>query len=117
MFEWRHSGWGLVRLDNPDLPVLEVLQQFPILLRTHITGPDDFRMINIGPIINPVGAQYWVIGSISHNCQLETGEGTKPRQDVGPWRARRTLTRLAAQIEKRNLNRHHQDTNHHGGSH
>src|SRR6266498_3350711 len=43
-----------IGFECPDLVILEILHQLLVLVRAQLTGPDDFRVVYVGIVINPL---------------------------------------------------------------
>ena len=59
-------------MEEPDFSSGEVAQQFLIVLIAHVARPDDFGMINIGGVINPLPI-YIVTRAIAHDHEVLAG--------------------------------------------
>jgi len=51
--EGLQDGRGVVGLEEPDMAVVEVLQELAVGGRSQIAGPDDWRMLDVRGVIDP----------------------------------------------------------------
>src|SRR5579864_1214442 len=71
-----------VGVHEPCAPVFEVLQEFRIFLRPHVSRPDDLRAINIGIVEDPFVENEIVAGEIAHDHQMISGSVLKLLQNA-----------------------------------
>ena len=43
----------VIGLEKPDLAILEIVDEPAVLLGVQFAGPDDFRIINVGGVVDP----------------------------------------------------------------
>ena len=64
-----HRDWPVIRLQEPDPAILEVFNQFLILLYAHISGPHYLRAVDVGPVIHPL-LEDFVVGPVVNEHQM-----------------------------------------------
>jgi hypothetical protein len=71
-FHLRKAGGLAIRLCEPDAPAAKILDQPLILIRGHLSRPDDLGMIDVGLVVYPF-VERIVIRSIAHDYQMASG--------------------------------------------
>ncbi len=78
----------LIRLDEPDVAVVVVIEQRAHVHAGDFARPDYFRVVEIGAVVHPLHVRI-VIGRVAHDHQLQSGLGGQLRlRDVRARRAR-----------------------------
>ena len=68
----RKAEWFAIRLCEPDTPAAKILDQARILIRSHLSRPNNFGMIDIRFVVHPF-VEWIVIRSIAHDYQMTSG--------------------------------------------
>jgi hypothetical protein len=71
-FIWDQPGRRLIRFYQPNLAVMEVLDEGTVLVRSHFARPHYLGSIDIGAVINPFLMDI-VLGGIAHHYKLAPG--------------------------------------------
>src|SRR5581483_9389373 len=73
---------AVILVDNPDLPLRVVIQQFFIAFGSHIAGPDDLGPVDIGVVVDPlIGASPAATGV--HQQEMLSGHVLQLRLNSG----------------------------------
>src|SRR5258708_16269271 len=101
-----------VRIQQPHTAIAVVAQQFFVLLGSHVAGPYNLCVVDIGAVVNPV-EQRIVIGSVAHEHKTGLRKRSELGLDGGAARADWSLsTRLGRGRENSHLYRDQNDAHH-----
>jgi hypothetical protein len=65
----RQAWWLRIRLEQKYLAAFEVIDEFFVLGRAHIAGPNNLGTVNIRPIVNPF-TKGIVVRPVPHDDKL-----------------------------------------------
>src|SRR5216117_2016426 len=92
---WRQGGWRFVSVEEPYFSSCEIAQYLLILLVAHVARPDNFGMVNIRGVVNPLPVHI-VTGPVAHDDQVLTRKALQFTHDgrtiqVSSWPRRLNL--------------------------
>ena len=65
----RQLGWRVVSIEQPYFSSCEITQQLLILLVAHVARPDNFSVVNIRGVVNPLPIHI-VTWALVHDDQM-----------------------------------------------